>query len=160
MNDASNIKPTCKSFGEYVQATTYATSHSAVDYVDFVLKLNNSLSEDLQRCFSGCPNRFCQTWNYRIDKNIVQHAPYWNLSKLSGPSQETKMSFYVKERKLKVIEEQVVIGLNQLIGEIGGTWGFYLGFSPFNALFAFGDIITKLIGIIRLPFRNRYGNNN
>jgi hypothetical protein len=67
------------------------------------------------------------------------------------------MSFHVKERKLKVIEEQVVFGLNQMIGEIGGTWGFYLGFSLVNALFIFGDIITKLIGSI--PFPNRDKNN-
>jgi hypothetical protein len=47
--------------------------------------------------------------------------------------------------KLKVIEEQVLYGLNQLIGEVGGTWGFYLGFSLVNALFAFGDVIAKIM---------------
>jgi hypothetical protein len=116
-------KPKCNSFGEYVLAAMNATS---VAYFDFVKKPNNNdirRREDLQRCFSGCPKRFCQTWNYRIDKTITEHIlpsnmpDFWNSKK----NKVSKIMLYVEERKLKVIEEQVAYGLNQLIGEVGGT---------------------------------------
>jgi hypothetical protein len=155
VNDDLQTKPTCKSFGEYFLAAVTATTHSQFDYADFLMMRNNSRSEALYQCFAGCPKRFCHTWNYRFDKNVVQQPPQ-NLSKLWRSQQGTEISFYVKERTLKVIEEQLLFGLNQLIGEIGGTWGFYLGFSLVNAVFTFGEVITKLIGVMR--FRNQ-GNN-
>jgi hypothetical protein len=122
------------------------------DYPDYLKTRNNSQSE-MQRCFSDCPKRFCQMWNYRIDKTITEQPIFTNMSEFWNGTHRSKISFYVEERRLKVIEEQVIYGLNQLIGEVGGTWGFYLGFSVVNALFTFGNVIATTA---QLLIQNRF----
>jgi hypothetical protein len=42
--------------------------------------------------------------------------------------------------KMKVYEQQLAFGWNQLVGEIGGTWGLYLGLS-FVSIFYFIDLV-------------------
>jgi hypothetical protein len=138
-------KPKCESFGEYVIATMTALNKTQQDNSYWRTDNKSNQSEALAECLLQCPRTTCETWNYNLEQNIIQQSPT-NLSELwNTRAGDTSITFYVKARNVKVTEEHISYGLNQLIGEIGGTWGFYLGFSLVHILYAFDKIIITLI---------------
>jgi hypothetical protein len=62
---------------------------------------------------------------------------------------ETVLRFVVKSPYVKVVEQQYAFGLHQLIGELGGTWGLFLGLSILSVL----NVIEELSLVILRRYR-------
>ena len=58
---------------------------------------------------------------------------------------DSVLKFVVKSPYVKVIEQQYAFGMHQLIGELGGTWGLFLGLSILSVLNFLEEIFLVLL---------------
>jgi hypothetical protein len=94
-------------------------------------------------CNSLCPVA-CESWNYKIDEKKPTYVPGHFLDNLSrGNVQSASLKLYLNSKRLKVVDEQLIFGLNELIGHVGGTWGFYLGMSLVRLVHFLNDLIRR-----------------
>jgi hypothetical protein len=138
--------PACKTNEEFHKGSEAVRTAITALFRDDNDNINMS---KLESCYSQCGIP-CETWTYQlyVDSNKKHDAKFTDLWRTEYVMRSA-LRINMVQSKIKVLEEQLTYGLNQMIGEIGGTWGFYLGFSIINMFYFFGQV-SVLIKNIRL----------
>jgi hypothetical protein len=137
--DLPNL-PACESNADFKNGSIELTKTGKF------LKTSKEARNKLDSCYSRCDVEvLCESWTYQIMQEKSAVNMFHNFSVLFNKSdyQPGFLSTIVintLKSKIKVYEEQLAFGWNQLVGEIGGTWGLYLGLS-FVSIFYFADIV-------------------
>jgi hypothetical protein len=144
LSDLPNL-PACKSNADYGNASQELTSTA------YLLWRSNEARNTLDSCYSRCGTP-CETWTYQLQQKVIANPEGVNVivrnytdQLLNNFEYSTWVLINTLKSEIKVYEEQLAFGWNQLVGEIGGTWGLYLGLS-FGSIFYFFDrVITNYI---------------
>ena len=105
----------------------------------FCPALNKSLEATLLNIY-----RLNEVYNCQRDCTIVEyHGEYETLPDILGP-RNVAIGLYVMDNQIQEKKEYLIYDFNGVIGFVGGTLGLFVGFSIFNIVEHFLNVVKEI----------------
>ena len=135
--DESNCLPIyMKSISEY------GGLNKTIKYCDFTKDYGNYYFP-LMKEFAACP-RPCHSLSYQ---GITNSYNYWHKENDSKANYEYRSDVIFPTNEVLIKEEYLIYKSIDLIGIVGGTLGLFLGFSIYDYLIKFYNLLENIIKI-------------
>ncbi len=149
----------CKTEADYVKCPALGRSTSYPEK-------SRALTRATEACTKTCAARPCTQIAYKAtrmlsavdiyDRELTNFTNIW----MDTVSKRTSLRLTMATSKIRVFTQTYAYGIWQLVGEVGGTWGLFLGLSAItvlNSLEKIGARCLKSFRAARANLRNALG---